>query len=75
MENTEKSSGMGAITGAIIIVVILAAGAWYFIGNRVEKIEIQKQATKVIDVSTGSSSEIADIQTDLDNLDINTLNQ
>jgi len=75
MENTEKSSGMGAITGAIIIVVILAAGAWYFIGNRVEKIEIQKQATKVIDVSTGSSSEIADIQTDLDNLDLNSLEQ
>jgi uncharacterized protein HemX len=75
MENTEKSSGMGAITGAIIIVVILAAGAWYFIGNRVEKIEIQKQATKVIDVSTGSSSEIADIQTDLDNLDLNSLDQ
>ena len=75
MENTEKSSGMGAITGAILIVVILAAGAWYFIGNRVEKIEIQKQATKVIDVSTGSSTEVADIQTDLDNLDLNFLNQ
>jgi uncharacterized protein HemX len=72
---TEKSSGMGAVTGAIIIIVILAAGAWYFIGNRVEKIEIQKQATKVIDVSTGSSSEIADIQTDLDNLDLNSLEQ
>ena len=75
MENTEKSSGMGAITGAIIIVVILAAGAWYFIGNRVEKIEIQKQATKVIDVSTGSSTEVSDIQTDLDNLDLNSLEQ
>ncbi len=72
---TEKSSGMGAVTGAIIIIVILAAGAWYFIGNRVEKIEIQKQATKTVDVSTGSSSEIDDIQTDLDNLDINILNQ
>ena len=72
---TEKSSGMGAVTGAIIIIVILAAGAWYFIGNRVEKIEVQKQATKTVDVSTGPSSEIADIQTDLDNLDINTLNQ
>jgi len=72
---TEKSSGMGAVTGAIIIIVILAAGGWYFIGNRVEKIEVQKQATKTVDVSAGSSSEIADIQTDLDNLDINILNQ
>ena len=75
MENTEKSSGMGAVTGAIIIIVILAAGGWYFIGNRVEKIEVQKQATKTMDVSSGLSTEVVDIQTDLDNLDLNSLNQ
>ncbi|MEI6191315.1 MAG: hypothetical protein WCP24_03040 [bacterium] len=72
---TEKSNGMGAVIGAIIIIIILAAGAWYFIGNRVEKIEIQKQANKVLDVSTGSSTEVVDIQADLDNLDLNSLNQ
>jgi len=75
MENTEKSSGMGAIIGAVIIIVILAVGAWYFIGNRVEKIEVQKQATKTMDVSSGLSTEVVDIQTDLDNLDLNSLNQ
>ena len=75
MENTEKSSGMGAIIGAVIIIVILAVGAWYFIGNRVEKIETQKQATKTLEVSTGPSTEVVDIQTDLDNLDLNSLNQ
>jgi uncharacterized protein HemX len=75
MENTEKSSGVGAIIGAIIIIVILAVGAWYFIGNRVEKIEVQKQANKTMDVSSGLSTEVVDIQTDLDNLDLNSLNQ
>ncbi len=75
MENTEKSSGMGAIMGAVIIIVILAVGAWYFIGNRVEKIEVQKQATKTMDVSSGLSTEVVDIQEDLNNLDLNSLNQ
>jgi FlaG/FlaF family flagellin (archaellin) len=76
-ENTipteQKSGAVGGIIGAIIIIVILAAGAWYFIGNRVEKIEQQKAANKVLDVSTGASTEINDIQTDLDNLDMKVL--
>ena len=78
MENEEKTNGGGAITGAIIIIIILIAGGWYFIGNRVEKISDQKQqaeSAKVIDVRTGTSTEVADIQKDLDNLDLNTLNQ
>ena len=75
MENTEKSSGMGAIIGAVIIIVILAVGAWYFIGNRVEKIEVQKQSAKTMDVSSGLSTEVVDIQEDLNNLDLNSLNQ
>jgi len=70
-----KSSGMGAIIGAIIIIIILVAGGWYFIGNRVEKIQEQKDANKVLDVSTGSSTEVEDIQADLDNLDLNALDQ
>lgn len=68
-----KSSGWGAIIGAIIIIILLIVGGWYFIGNRVQKIEEQKQANKVLDVSTGSSTEVEDIQTDLDNLDLKVL--
>lgn len=68
-----KSGGMGALTGAIIIIVLIAAGGWYFIGNRVEKIQEQKEAEKVLDVSTGTSTEVEDIKTDLDNLDLEVL--
>jgi hypothetical protein len=68
-----KSGGVGAITGAIIIIVLIVAGGWYFIGNRVEKIQDQKEANEALDVTTGSSTEIEDIQTDLDNLDLKVL--
>lgn len=71
----EHKSGSGAIIGAIIIIIILIAGGWYFIGNKVEKIQTQKETAKVLDVSTGTSTEISDIQKDLDNLDLNVLNQ
>ncbi len=71
----QKSGSMGGIIGAIIIIIILIAGGWYFISNRVEKVQEQKQASKVLDVSTGSSTEVADIQTDLNNLDMNSLDQ
>jgi uncharacterized membrane protein YqiK len=74
MENEEKSGGIGAMIGMIIIIILLVAGGWYFISNRIEKIEEQKEAI-VIEVSTGESTEIADIQTDLDNLNIDILNQ
>lgn len=70
-----KSGGMGAIIGAIIIIIILVAGGWYFIGNKVEKIQEQKDANKVLDVTTGSSTEVEDIQADLDNLDLNALDR
>jgi Ca2+/Na+ antiporter len=71
-----KSSGTGEIIGAIIIIILLIAGGWYFIGKRVEKIENQKNSsTEVpIDLSTGTSTEIEDIETDLKNLDLKVLN-
>jgi Ca2+/Na+ antiporter len=72
-----KSGGTGAIIGAIIIIVLLIAGGWYFIGNRIEKIETQKDNDStevVIDLSTGTSTEIEDIETDLKNLDLKVLN-
>jgi hypothetical protein len=72
---TETTKSYGGVIGAIVIIVILVAGGWYFIGNKVEKVQEQKQSAKVIDVSTGASTEVSDIQTDLDNLDLNALNQ
>jgi len=70
MENgvNEKSGGIGAITGAIIIIILLIAGAWYFIGNQIQK----KAGTN--EIITGSSTELNDIQEDLDNVNLNILN-
>ncbi len=80
MENetntTQEEKGMGGITGAIIIIIILIAGGWYFIGGRMEKIQDQKlqNAIQNIDVTTGTSTEVDDIQKDLDNLNLDVLN-
>lgn len=74
MEIEEKTGGVGAIIGMIIIIILLVAGGWYFISNRIEKIDQAREAM-VIDVSTGSSTEVADIQTDLDNLNLDVLTQ
>jgi hypothetical protein len=68
MENEVKNSNHGAVIGAVIIIILLIAAGWYFIGNRVEKI----QEAKTIEVTTGDSTEVADLQTDLDNLDPDT---
>ena len=74
MENETKNGGMGAIMGVIIIIALLATGGWYFFSNRVEKIKNQQAIiTEVNDIITGSSTEIEDIQTDLDNLDLKAL--
>ncbi|OHA47460.1 MAG: hypothetical protein A2541_02375 [Candidatus Taylorbacteria bacterium RIFOXYD2_FULL_36_9] len=70
--STEPKNNFGGIIGAIIIIVLIVAGGWYFIGNRVEKIQDQKQNAP-IEISTGTSTEIQDIQTDLDNLDLRVL--
>lgn len=74
MENETKSGGSGGIIGAIIIIAIIIAGGWYFIGNRVEKIQDQKGTASAIEITTGTSTEVADIQTDLDNLNLDVLN-
>ena len=75
MENEVKaeSSGMGGVIGAIIIIILLVIGGWYFISNRLDKIEQQKATMEVGDVVTGDSTEVEDIQTDLNNLDLKVL--
>ncbi len=75
MENEVKaeSNGIGGVTGAIIIIILLIIGSWYFISNRLDKIEQQKATMEVGDVVTGDSTEVEDIQTDLNNLDLKVL--
>lgn len=71
-----KKSGVGALVGSIIIILILALGALYFWGGKV---------TKSPTSGTGAqpaSDEVSNIDTDFNNLpvvnldeDLNALNQ
>lgn len=72
----QTKSDLGPIIGAIIIIIILIAGAWYFIGNRIEKIsesEIPTDENSAIEITTGTSTELEDIQTDLENINVDIL--
>lgn len=75
IQTEAKSGGTGALIGAIIIIVLLVIGGWYFIGNRIEKIQEQKANTPVGDITTGDSTEIEDIEQDIKNLNIDALEQ
>jgi len=68
-----KQHGLGGIIGTLIIIVLLLAAGWYFIGNRVEKIQEQKALTEIGDIKTSTSTEISDIQADLNNLNLDAL--
>lgn len=68
-----KSHGLGGVIGTLVIIVLLIAGGWYFIGNRVEKIQDQKALNEVGEIKTGTSTEVTDIQADLNNLNLDAL--
>jgi len=74
-----KSGNTGAIIGAIIIIVLLVAGGWYFIGNRVEKITETAPTTPTntaeINTNLSDSTELNDIQADLDSLNVGILDE
>ena len=62
-ENPKTESGMGAIIGAIVIIILLIAGGWYFISNRVEKVQIQKQELLDFNATTSTTTEIINLGT------------
>ncbi|MEI6528640.1 MAG: hypothetical protein WCO10_03155 [bacterium] len=78
--NEQKPSGMGGVVGAIIIIIVLIAGGWYFIGNRIDKIsqptsEVVSNEVTYSTSTLSTSSEIVDIQKDLDSLNLDSLGQ
>jgi len=64
-----KPKEYGGIISTIVIIILLIAGGWYFIGNRIGKINEVS-----IGINTGTSTEIEDIQKDLDDLNLDILN-
>lgn len=72
----EQTGGTGAIIGVVIIVLVLILGAWYIIGNRIEKINTPvTPESEVAEITTGTSTELEDIQTDLDSVNFEALDQ
>jgi len=79
-DSNGKSTGTGALIGTIIIIVVLIAGGWYFVSSRMDKINQQNsavnEATTTFSTSTlSTSTEIVDIQKDLDSVNLDTLGQ
>lgn len=73
MDNTEKS-GLGAVVAIIIIVVLVLAGGWYFLSERSDRLEAQRQNTAAIEESEFSTStEISDIEADLGKINFDIL--
>ena len=73
MENTEKNT-TGIVTGTILIVVLLALGGWYFFSNRLDKIEEQKRNQPIVETTEFSTStEVIDIEKDLEKINIDSL--
>ncbi len=71
-ENNKK--GVGPIIGSIIIILVIAIGGIYYLKNTKDKIT----ENKPIDNSTttlGTSTEISDIQNDLDGTDVDNLDK
>jgi hypothetical protein len=71
---TKQKIYFKAVVAVIVVEIILVLG-WYLISNIMTRIEIQRQISTLSEPKTGSSTEIADIQADLDNLDMNALDQ
>ncbi len=70
VELKESESGVGGIIGAIIIIVVILIGGWYFIINRNERID---KNDELIEAPISESTELADIEADLEALNLDAL--
>ena len=70
MENNKKTD-FGAIIGIIIVIIILIIGAFYFVGQRIEK---QKEFQTAIQLEIATTSdEIADIESSANSMNFDDL--
>ncbi len=72
----KKENTSGGIIGVIIIIILLLIGAWYFFSERLQKIEEQKKmaTSTIINIkSLSTSTEIQDINNDLQKINVSGL--
>ncbi|MFH1607413.1 MAG: hypothetical protein ABIC91_08755 [Nanoarchaeota archaeon] len=67
----EQTNGFGTIMGIIIVVIVLIVGAFYFVGQRMEK-QKEFQAAIQIEIAT-TSDEITDIESSANSMDFDDL--
>jgi len=70
--DTDKS--YGPVIGLIIIILIIALGSVYFLGQRSDKMNDKIDSTQMEQITTQSNSdEIADIEADLNSTEFSDL--
>lgn len=84
VESTQKNSSVGPLIGSIIIILIIISGGLYFLSTLVsikknqiqtkQETEQQNETTVIEETAKQSSSDsVADIETDLEATNINTV--
>lgn len=75
MGSEPKKSGVGALIGSIIVILILVLGALYFWGGKLTREEVGETLEQGSDEVADIDSDFSDLETiNLDD-DLNTLNQ
>ena len=66
-----KDKEVGSIIGTIIVIVVIIMGGFYFLGQRVEKTNIN--TLEIASSTSTTSDEITSIQSDIDSLNVDNL--
>ena len=75
MEINKKMEDLGAIAGIVIVIIILIMGAFYFVGQRIEKSKEFQESINRAEINTisTSSDEISDIEKDINSMNFDDL--
>lgn len=75
MEKNEKIEDFGTMAGIIIVIIVLIIGAFYFVGQRIEKQKEFKNNMNLGEIATTSSSsdEISSIEKDAKSMNFDNL--
>lgn len=78
MELNKQNVDFGAIMGIIVVVIVLIVGAFYFIGQRIEKQKEFQNAMNQNQIATTAvttSDEVSDIEKDANSINLDNLGE
>jgi len=75
MEINKKMEDLGTMAGIVIVIIILIMGAFYFVGQRIEKSKEFQESINRAEINTisTSSDEISDIEKDINSMNFDDL--